>query len=90
MHANTHMFRGRVTVNYRLHGKVARNTPGFLWLSRDLAPGSASNCNPIMSLAGEAGWRLGTVQEEEELHGEKMLTEFNVKRRTKAWVKAAS
>lgn len=24
------------------------------------------------------------MQEEEELHGEKMLTEFNVKRRTKA------
>lgn len=43
-----------------------------------------------MSLAGEAGWGLGTVQEEEELHEEKMLTEFNVKRRTEAWVKAAS
>ena len=25
------------------------------------------------------------MQEEEELHGEKMLTEFNVKRRTKAF-----
>lgn len=23
------------------------------------SPGSASNCNPIVSLAGEAGWRPG-------------------------------
>jgi hypothetical protein len=36
-----------------------------------------------VSLAREAGWRLGTVQGEEELHWEKMLTEFNVKRKDK-------